>query len=486
MTTGLGRSRLGRRSFLTHGAFAAGAVTVAGPLQALLARGRDDDDDRRRTSPDYGPLEPVLDQTTGLPLLMLPHGFRYLSFGWTRDPLNDGSLTPGSHDGMAAFSAWTDDDDDDERDRRSDDNDDDGRRRGRGRVYLIRNHEVGDGPDAFGPSSLAYDPEAGGGTTTLEFDSHHGRYVAGWPSLSGTVRNCAGGPTPWGSWLTCEETTVGPAAGNDLTKKHGYIFEVPVFGMALPVPYREMGRFSHEAVAIDPRTGFVYETEDTGNAGLYRFRPRRRGSLGDGGTLEMLGIKGRPQYDTAVNQTGEWLEVEWHEIDTPDPDLAGGAPSVYMQGFNKGGARFARLEGAWYGNRRIYFLSTSGGNVGQGQIFEYDPRKNRLRLLFESPSADVLNAPDNMCVSPRGGLVLCEDGSGTEYMHGLTTEGEIFRFVQNSVDLRTTPVNGFNSDYRGSEFAGACYSPDGKWLFFNIQSPGITFAITGPWGKGAL
>jgi len=147
---------------------------------------------------------------------------------------------------------------------------------------------------------------------------------------------------------------------------------------------------------------------------------------------------------------------------------------------------FGKLEGAWYGNGSIYFVASSGGNVGQGQVFEYDPANQRLRLLFESPSADVLNAPDNLTVSPRGGLVLCEDGDGTEYVHGLTTDGVIFRFIQNTVDLRTTPWNGFNSDFRSSEFAGACYSPDGKWFFVNIQSPGITFAITGPWGSGGI
>jgi secreted PhoX family phosphatase len=395
---------------------------------------------------------------------------------------------------MAAFTAWRDDDDDDDNDRDDDrdddrgsrsDRDDDDHERRSGRVYLIRNHEVGDGPDAFGPAWLAYDPQAGGGTTTIEFDSRHGRYLGAWASISGTVRNCAGGSTPWGSWLTCEETTLSQGVG-DLTKNHGYIFEVPLFGQAVPTPYKDMGRFSHEAVSVDPRTGYVYETEDTGNAGLYRFRPHRRGRLGDGGVLEMLGVKRQPNFDTRTNQTGDWLDVVWYEIDNPDPDLAGGAPSVFAQGFQKGGAVFGRLEGTWYGNNRIYFLSTSGGNAGQGQVFEYDPRRRRMRLLFESPSADVLNAPDNMCVSPRGGLVLCEDGSGAEYIHGLTTDGEIFRFVQNNVDLRLSPINGFNQDYRGSEFAGACYSPDGKWLFFNTQSPGITFAVTGPWGNGAL
>jgi secreted PhoX family phosphatase len=454
-------SALDRRSFLSRSAFAAAAMTVATPLDALLARGPQHPRRGRGPSPDYGPLQEAIDETTGLPLLKLPADFRYLSFGWTGDLMNDGQPTPGVHDGMATFAA------------------------GHGRVYLVRNHEIADGPDAFAPA-LAYDPEAGGGTVTLEFDTLRGRLNASWPSLSGTVRNCAGGGTPWGSWLTCEETTLGIGNG-DLTKQHGYIFEVPASGVGNPVPFRSMGRFSHEAVAVDPATSYVYETEDAGiTSGFYRYRHDTPGSLSDGGDLSMLGVVGQPNFDTRTNQTGEWLDVEWHTIDVPDPNLAGGGATVFAQGFAKGAARFARLEGAFYASGRIYFVSTTGGNVAQGQVFEYDPFNERVRLLFESPSADVLNAPDNMCVSPRGGLVLCEDGSGTEYVHGLTTDGVIFRFVENNVDLRTTPVNGFNQDYRGSEFAGSCYSPDGKWLFVNIQSPGITFAITGPWGSGGI
>lgn len=454
-------TRFGRRDFLSRTAAAAGALTVAAPFDALLARGPQHPRRGRGPSPDYGPLQPAIDETTGLPLLHLPADFRYLSFGWTGELMNDGLQTPGVHDGMAAFPA------------------------GHGRIRLVRNHEVGDGPDAFAPA-LAYDPEAGGGTVTLEFDTLRGRHVASWASISGTVRNCAGGPTPWGSWLTCEETTLGIGNG-DLSKNHGYIFEVPAAGVGNPVPFADMGRFSHEAVAVDPATGFVYETEDAGsNSGFYRFRPNQPGLLSAGGVLEMMGVAGTPNFDTRTNQTGDWLDVEWHVIDDPDPNLAAGQPTVFLQGFAKGGARFGRLEGAWYGNGRVYFVSTSGGNVAQGQVFEYDPLNERVRLLFESPSADVLNAPDNLCVSPRGGLVLCEDGSGSEFIHGLTVEGEIFRFAQNNVDLRATPVNGFSQDYRGSEFAGACYSPDGKWLFFNVQSPGITFAVTGPWGSGGI
>ena len=451
-----------RRRFLAHSALAAGALAVAAPFHALRAQGAQGNAGARLHSPDYGPLVEAFDETTGLPLLLLPAGFRYRSLGWTGETMSDGIPTPGSHDGMAAFQAP-----------------------GRN-IRLVRNHEVGDGPNTFA-AAMAYDANAGGGTTTIEFDAKTGEVVRSWASISGTVRNCAGGPTPWNSWLTCEETTLGPALTNDLTKKHGYIFDVPSAGIADPVALVAMGRFSHEAVAVDPSTGFVYETEDAGSSsGFYRFIPNSRVSLMTGGRLQMLGIDGHPQFDTRTNQTGEWLPASWVDIDEPDPDLEAGDETVFLQGFNAGGARFARLEGAWYDQNLVYFVSTSGGNVGQGQIFEYDPRRDRVRLLFESPSADVLNAPDNLCVSPRGGLVLCEDGSGTEYVHGLTTGGIIFKFAQNNVDLRSTPVNGFSADYRGSEFAGACYSPDGEWLFVNVQSPGITFAITGPWLEGAL
>ena len=449
-----------RRAFLWKGAALTG-LTVATPLTALEARVREEPlaAVRRGRRPDYGPLYPTVDGTTGLPLLQLPAGFRYVSFGWTGDPLVDGTLTPGAHDGMAAFPF-----------------------RG-GRIRLVRNHEIGPG-DAF-DADLAYDPKAGGGTTTLEFNTFTGKVVKAWGSIAGTVRNCAGGPTPWGSWVSCEETIEGPTAQNGLTQPHGYAFEVPVVGTAAPEPIRDMGRFAHEAMAVDPATGHVYETEDSGsNSGFYRFIPKHSGHLHFGGTLFMLSIAGQPQADTRTNQPRTARAVEWVPIPTPDPaDPAG--HSTFSQGFLAGGARFGRLEGCWYGNQRIYFASTSAGNASQGQIWEYDPAEETLRLLFESPGSEVLNAPDNLCVSPRGGLVLCEDGSGLEFIHGLTTDGTIFRFAKNDVVL-SGEHNGISGDFRGSEFAGACYSPDGRWLFFNVQSPGITFAVTGHWGQGAL
>ena len=448
-----------RRSFLRSAGTLAGAAAV--PFTALVARAQEPDHAggiRRGHTAGYGPLFPTLDRTTGLPLIALPEGFRYLTFGWTGDELANGLPTPGSHDGMAAFPA------------------------GKGLTRLVRNHERGVGTP-FGPPQATYDLAAGGGTTTLVFDTYEGALVSAEPSLSGTIRNCAGGLTPWGTWLTCEETF------DHTGMPHGYIFEVPADGSGDPTPLRDMGRYSHEAVAVDPATGYVYETEDAGNSsGFYRFVPNVDGDLVQGGRLSMLKIAGVHQANlTGVFANGASFGVEWVEIATPDNPAAGVASNfVWTQGRALGAATFARLEGAWYGNdAKIYVVSTSGGGSGRGQVWEYDPAEEELRMLFQSPGPDVLNAPDNICVSPRGGLVLCEDGSGEEFLHGLTVDGAIFPFAKNTVVLNGER-NGIAGDYRGSEWAGACYSPDGLWLFANLQSPGITFAITGPWQSGAL
>lgn len=446
-----------RRSFL-KGAAATAVATV--PLNALIARVSAGE--KRPHRAGYGPLFATADQTTGLPLLMLPQGFRYLSFGWTGDPLSNGSPTPGSHDGMAAYDAGT------------------------GLVRLVRNHERGGGTPF---SSVRYDAAAGGGTTTIEFDSIGGQFLNARDSLSGTIRNCAGGPTPWGSWLTCEET-------NDFTTMpHGYVFEVPSDGMGDPEPIRDMGRFSHEALAVDPQTGYVYLTEDAGgSSGLYRFVPNQKGNLAAGGRLYMLrvrfgiaGVVRMPDANLGAGfPNGTRFKVDWVPIEAPDnAERTSPGNFVWSQGRALGAATFARLEGCWYSQNKIFFVSTSGGAVGQGQIWMYSPDPEMLELIFESPSAATLNAPDNLTVSPRGGLVLCEDGSGEEFMHGLTVDGEIFQFAKNNVVLNGER-NGIQGDFSGSEWAGACYSPDGQWLFANIQSPGITFAITGPWRDGAL
>jgi secreted PhoX family phosphatase len=413
----------------------------------------------------------------GLPLL-IPARFTLQKLSEAGDPLAGGGAgtVPNAHDGMAAFAAAN------------------------GRIRLVRNHEIRDGARAGSHiGTRPYDPFAPSGCTTIELTVDR---VTGAPtverefvSIGGTFVNCAGGPTPWGSWLTCEETTAGPR--NGFARKHGYIFEVPadLDEEVDPVPYRNMGRFVHEAVAIDPRNGYAYETEDDGNnSGFYRYVPAVPGTLGAGGKLQMLVVKGRPNLNTTgVTVAGTAspvippfmpLMAEWVDIDDPDPDLESGAPKVFAQGFAKGGARFARLEGAWWRDDSVFFNATSGGRAGAGQVWQYRPLTDdtgQLVLVFESPSREVLDSPDNICVSPRGGVVICEDGGGTQYLRGLTRDGRIFDLVRSAGNA--------------SEFAGACFSPDGRILFFNQQGStssstsgarGVTYALRGPWEEGAL
>jgi uncharacterized protein len=451
-----------RRSFL-RGALATGAgAAFSGPIAALAARaagaapGNTYGKNGNKDDAGYGPLVPARDATTGLELLLLPRGFEYVSFGWRNDPMSDGRPTPGAHDGMAAF-------------------------RGGDSVHLVRNHEQSEGTPFAGPGHV-YDSAASGGTTNLVFDPDGARLVDSYASLSGTIRNCAGGPTPQGSWLTCEETTTIIAG-----VRHGYVFEVPSDGMSNAVPLKAMGRFSHEATATDPATGFVYETEDAGSSALYRFRPADPANLAAGGVLEAMKLTGTT--DTVGWTSGTSAAVDsWILVD--NPDWAPPTPSPWNQVRPKGAARISRGEGAWYGNGVVYVVSTDGGPARQGQVFALDTVANTFTCVFASPSAAVLNAPDNVCVSPRGGLVLCEDGSGLEYLHGLSPDGEIFPFARNNLVLPDSfaAVRGYSStDFTGSEWAGATFEPkNGNWLFANVQSPGVTFAITGPWKQGIL
>jgi secreted PhoX family phosphatase len=253
------------------------------------------------------------------------------------------------------------------------------------------------------------------------------------------------------------------------------------------IPYPALGRFSHEAIAVDPFSWIVYETEDANPCGLYRFLPHQPGKLSEGGLLQMLAIASRPGYDTRFDQqVGRPLLAEWVDIPDPDPtDAESNGSSVYQQGYARGGAIFSRLEGCWMYGRILYFASTDGGNAGQGQIWEYrplGPKSGWLRLIFESSGAEVLSNPDNLTTSPRGGLVLCEDGElDQQFLRGLTRDGRIFDFCQHLTN--------------GNEWCGATYSPDGETLFANIQGDtrsggpgnlGYTFAIWGPWEAGAL
>ena len=410
----------------------------------------------------YGDLVPSK-QVNGM--ISIPEGFHAAVLSTAGEEMLGGAV-PNAFDGMAAFAG------------------------GHNLVRLVRNHELRDTPEfgtrAFGGE--AYDEKGPAGTTTLEvrvYPNGRAELVKQFASLTGTSTNCAGGSTPWRTWISSEETTMGGRLGFE--RAHGYNFEVAVDrdGISRAVPLREMGRFDHEAVAVDPESGFVYQTEDRSPSGFYRFKPKTYGRLRDGGELQILTIEGKPGYDTSTGQRAfSPMKVKWVRIPEPDSRL-GHLPDgfVFNQGLERGAARFARLEGCCYGDRSIFFNATSGGDAGAGQVWQYHIGRRELQLVFESPSAEVLNSPDNICVSPRGGIVICEDGSGVNHVRGLTRDGRIFALVRN--------------DLNGSEWAGACFSPQGRTLFVNLQgetrplqnpggSKGMTFAIWGPWEEGAL
>ena len=483
-----GGGRIGRRGFLAGSAAVAGAAVVGGPFAGFLAG-------PAGAAPDVA-LGPVPDLRDGIVRLHLPIGFQYRSFHDTEQTvvLDDGTRLPGRHDGMAAFS-------------------------GRGSdVVLVRNHEVNNPTPAFGDASKAYDPMAGGGTTTIQV-SQHGQVIHAFTSLNGTQMNCSGGPMPWGSWVSCEETVNGPDVGADftgvsnvpLTQPHGFLFEVPAGGESTREPITAAGRFAHEAVAFDPLAGVLYQTEDNFGypSGFYRFLPDQHplsaGRIVNSGRLQMLAVQGTDQADLAAAQPeGAEYAVRWVDIDDPSPTFpyTPGVPAsttndtainyVGGQGRAQGAAWFSRLEGATYDRGIVYFCSTQGGGPpepgpsdtvggfgnGSGQVWAYDPGASRLRLVYQSPGADVLDLPDNVTASRRGTLVLCEDSTGDNYLRSLSRDGELGNIALN----RLVGSNGLPRF--GDEFAGACFSPEANTLFVNIQaSRGMTFAIWGPWHR---
>lgn len=452
-----------RRRLLKAGGLAALSLSPIG-----LAFARAGEATRRGVSATgFGPLKPVLDETTGLPLLELPEGFRYRSFGWAGEALANGGKIRDAADGMGIV-------------------------RVDGEVYtLVRNHECVDLAGSFGPAESHYDAPCGGGTVTLRYDRQAGKLLSATGSLSGTLQNCAGGITPWGSWLSCEEI-VTPADHRGeydgqrfhLPKSHGWVFEVPADGVSKAEPLYDLGQFRHEAAVVDPSDGTVYLTEDHRPAGFYRLLPKEPGRLAEGGRLQMLKARGTRDLRRGL-ETGQRFEVEWVDIENPRRGWYGraGIDGVLRQGRAAGGSVFTRLEGLIVGEDEIFFTATDGGDADAGQVFRFVPSSQTLELFYESPSSAVLDYPDNICLAPGGGLVICEDSKQpVQRLYALDRRGGLAEIVRNHTRLDGSEAAfGHRGDFRGAEWAGACFSPDGRTLFANIYRPGFTVAIEGPW-----
>ncbi|AJT63703.1 hypothetical protein T261_2018 [Streptomyces lydicus] len=414
----------------------------------------------------YGPLVPDPDG-----LLDLPKGFRYRVLSREGDPLPSGEgRVPSNCDGMAAFPGPP------------------GRRGG---THLVRNHENRTHSRSAVPHvpGLTYDPGGEGGCTALELDRDN-RVRSERVAIAGTSTNCAGGHTPWNTWLTCEETEF-RAGDENYTKDHGFIFEVDPYDPQRTgaVPLTAMGRFQHEAVAVDPGTGTVYETEDAFEKpfGLfYRFLPDKpmggRGSLRAGGRLQALRVPGVPDLST-VQQPGIVFDhVTW--VDVPDP-LARRTP-IRFQDFGPLGITHAqKLEGCYWGGSCVYFVSSfahrDDGSAADhyGQVWKYDPRRHRLtQVVVFGPDTDLQlpgESPDNICLAPSGGLMVCEDGEGAQHVFGLTRHGEVYAMARGRQNIGTPDKPEWG------EFAGVTFSPDFRTMYVNCYTPGTTFAVTGPW-----
>jgi secreted PhoX family phosphatase len=429
----------------------------------------------RNQVPGYGPL-----QSDPARLLDLPKGFSYQAVSRAGEIMDDGFHAPDNFDGMGCFPA------------------------GDGKVALVRNHELSLG--GWGRSAtmdtpalqsrLASLPHFGraadgrvlpGGTSTLIVDLATGRREAQFLSLVGTATNCAGGITPWGSWLTCEETNL---AAPDSSQSHGWVFEVPSAqrGLVAPQPLTAMGRYRHEAAAVDPKTGIVYLTEDRDDSLFYRFLPDRLGELARGGRLQALAFADSGvaadsrnwfgvEFAPRTNRPVRWIDMR--NVESPQDDLR-------VRGHARGAVSFARGEGLHLatgtnGAREFYFTCTSGGVGKLGQIMRYVPsphegtaeetrQPGQLEIFVESADASVFEYGDNLTVTPQGHLIVCEDKTGGKVNHlrGVAPSGQIYTLARLNAD---------------TELAGACFSPDGQVLFVNAYAPGITLAIRGPWDR---
>jgi uncharacterized protein len=493
--TGNWDRRLSRRTFIGLGGMSAAALLL-NPGRALS---------QASGSAGYGAL---VEDPGGV--LDLPPGFQYRVISEQGTRLSNGAPVPGDFDGMAAFPGPSSN-----------------------TAVLVRNHELrpsdlsptGDDAPVYDPvfGGNPYDPAAPGGTTGVVVNLDDRTEIEDFVTSSGTLNNCAGGATPWGTWLTCEETFItagatwsGGGATGAYEQNHGYVFEVfpGRSGQQLPKPIKAFGRFEHEAIAVEPNRTRAYLTEDSSgpNGLVYRWTAPRGVRLGAGianelgdtsGAFEAMQIlldDGSVLPDVAYitsAQLGRPFKVAW----TPVPDREATGTPIRGQFADGTVTRGKKFEGIWSADRGAYIVNSfafgasdlpADATKHDGMVWYYDYDDETITLVTyfphntlaegEGPTPrfqDLLfDGPDNVSVTPWGTLVLAEDGVRASHVLSAVPGGPTYAIARNQLSNGTS-----NGVPTFSEFTGPTFSPDGKVLFVNIQSPGITLAITGPWSK---
>ena len=412
------RKSLSRRQFLGAGV---GALAAAGALGWLYRP--------RSVGASLGDL--VADPEG---ILNLPPGFSYQVLQRAGDRMTDGFTTPEAPDGMACFpgdeETWV----------------------------VMRNHEVHEGSPV--DSTLGFADNRGGGVTRLVVDRASGALRSSNFVLTGTSRNCAGGPSPYG-WLSCEEVE---------EPEHGYVFLCDASASTLQAPHKlpALGRFPHEAAAFDEITGITYLTEDKSDSAIYRHLPDHPTKPFVGGELQALKVSSKDRFRLSEGpKVGDAFDVEW--VSVPDPQAL--KVSTRDQAHNMGAAFLSRGEGAWLSGRQAYFCSTDGGPANRGQLYKLDlslENKDQITLVAQAEGDEAFDKPDNVTVSPWGDVFLAEDGDAPNGVCVLHPDGSVRYFAENVLN---------DGD---SEITGVCFSPDGRWLFLNLQWEGLTLAVTGP------
>lgn len=389
-------AELSRRSLLAAGAVAAGGLTLGSGLvrRALAAPAR-------AGAGPYGPL--LAADANGI---QLPKGFTSRRVARAGVPVAGSTYQlPIFPDGQATF------------------------RTGDGGWILVTNSE-----------SVA---ATGAGTSAIRFGKN-GAIQGGYRILGDTNANCAGGPTPWGTWLSGEEA------------EDGMIWECDPAGVLEAEPRPLLGVFKHEAAAVDPVGGRLYLTEDSPTGKFYRFTPAAYPSL-DAGLLEAatVGANGR---------------VSWTEV--PDPTTA--ETGIPTQSQVAGATVFEGGEGIWYARGVCHFTTK-----GDKKVWAYDAREERIEVVFDRELAldSSLDAVDNVTVNAVGDVFVCEDGGNLEI--GLIS-------TENTVSPMLRIVNETASQ---SEVCGVCFDPSGTRMYFTSQrgggtqttpGPGVIYEVTGP------